>query len=127
MPGITAYGVDGLRRRNHSLETVLFLESRRTVVLQRTRKGEVVSARFYGESSTAIRTRLKAGTHYSYLEQIGGHRGWAHSRLPQIPVAGAEGLLNNELAGELDYERRLAFRAVQVSVRKNWNAAGHRP
>jgi hypothetical protein len=84
MPGIPTYGADGVRRRNHSLETVLYLESRRAVVLQRTRKGEVVSARFYGESSTGIRTRLKAGTRYSYLEQIGGHRGWAHSRLPKI-------------------------------------------
>jgi hypothetical protein len=124
MPGIPTYGADGLRRRNHSLETVLYLESRKAVVVRRTRKGEVVSARFYGESSTAIRTRLKAGTRYSYLEQIGGHRGWAHSRLPQIPVAGAERLLNTELAAELDYERRLAFRAVQVSVR---SVGGHTP
>ena len=124
MPGIPTYGADGVRRRDHSLETVLYLESRRAVVLQRTRKGEVVSARFYGESSTGMRTRLKAGTRYSYLEQIGGHRSWAHSRLPRIPVAGAEGLLNNELAAELDYERRLAFRAVQVSVR---SVGGHTP
>jgi hypothetical protein len=58
MPGIPTYGADGLRRRNHSLETVLFLESRETVVLQRTRKGEVVCARFSGESYTPVRTRV---------------------------------------------------------------------
>jgi hypothetical protein len=118
MPGIPTYGADGLRRRNHSLETLLYLESRKAVVLRRTRKGEVVCARFYGESSIAIRTRLKPGTRYSYLEPIGGHRGWAHSRLPRIPVACAEELTNKEFAAEIEYQRRLAFRAVQVSVRK---------
>jgi hypothetical protein len=119
MPGVPTYGADGLRRRNHSIETVLYLESRHAVALQRTRRGEVVSARFYGESSIAIRTRLKAGTRYSYLEQIGGHRSWAHSQLPRIPVARAQELTNKEFAAEIDYERRLAFRAVQVSVRKS--------
>ena len=84
MPGIPTYGADGLRRRNHSLETLLYLESRKAVVLRRTRKGEVVCARFYGESYTPIRTRVKAGTRYSYLEQIGRHPGWAHTRLPRI-------------------------------------------
>lgn len=118
MPGIPTYGADGLRRRNHSLETVLYLESRNTVVLQRTRKGEVLRAQFCGESYTPIRTRVKAGTRYSYLERIGGHATWTHSRLPRIPVAGADGLLNNELVAEIDYQRRLAFRAVQVSVTK---------
>ena len=119
MLGIPTYSADGVRRRNHSLETVLFLESRKTVVLQRTRKGEVVCARFCGESYTPIRTRVKAGTRYSYLEPIGGHRGWTHSRLPRIPVARAQELTNKELAAELDYKRRLAFRAVQVSIREH--------
>jgi hypothetical protein len=118
MPGITTYGADGLRRRNHSLETVLYLESRKSVVLQRTRKGQVVCAHFYGNSSIPIRTRLKTGTRYSYLEQIGHRHGWVHSRLPRIPVACGQGLTNYELTAEIDYERRLAFRAVQVSVRK---------
>ena len=119
MPGIPTYGADGVRRRDHSLETVLYMESCKTAVLRRTRKGEVVCARFYGESSVAIRTRLKPGTRYSYLERIGGHRGWTHSLLPRIPVPGAQELTNNELAAEVDYERRLVFRAVQVSVRKH--------
>jgi len=119
MPGIPTYGADGLRRRNHSLETLLYLESRKAVVLRRTRKGEVVCARFYGESYTPIRTRVKAGTRYSYLEQIGGPRGWTHSRLPRIPVADAQKLTNKEFAAEIDYQSRLAFRAVQVRVRKD--------
>jgi hypothetical protein len=34
-----------------------------------------------------------------------------------MPVAGAQGLTNSEFATELDYQRRLAFRAVQMSVR----------
>jgi hypothetical protein len=118
MPGIPTYGADGLRRRNHSLET-LFLESRETVVLQRTRKGEVVCARFCGASYTPSRTRVNAGTRYSYLERIGGHRGWTHRRLPRIPVACAQELTNKEFAAELDYQRRLAFRAVQVSIREH--------
>src|SRR5690349_20265587 len=29
MPGIPTYGANGLRRRNHSLETLLYLESRK--------------------------------------------------------------------------------------------------
>jgi hypothetical protein len=118
MPGIPTYGADGLRKRNHSLETLLYMESRKTAVLQRTRKGEILRAQFCGESSVRTRRRLKAGTRYSYLEHIGGQHGWALSRLPRIPVACAQALTNNELAAEVDYERRLAFRAVQVSVRK---------
>jgi hypothetical protein len=118
MPGIPTYGADGLRKRNHSLETLLYMESRQTAVLQRTRKGEILRAQLCGESSVRTRRRLKAGTRYSYLEQIGGRHGWALSRLPWIPVACAQALTNNELAAEVDYERRLAFRAVQVSVRK---------
>jgi hypothetical protein len=125
MPGIPTYGADGLRRRNHSLETVLYLESRNAVVLRRTRKGEVLRAQFCGESYTPIRTRVKAGTRYSYLEQIGSHPGWTHSRLPRIPVARAQELTNKEFAAEIDNERRLAFRAVEVSARKSWSAAGH--
>ena len=117
MPAIPTYGADGLRRRNHSLETLLYMESRKTAVLQRTRKGEILRAQFCGESS--VRSRLKAGTRYSYLEQICSQHGWVHSRLPSIPVACPQALTNNELAAEVDYQRRLAFRAVQVSVRKN--------
>jgi hypothetical protein len=30
MPGIPTYGADGLRKRNHSLETLLYMESRKT-------------------------------------------------------------------------------------------------
>jgi hypothetical protein len=118
MPNVPTYGADGLRRRNHSLDTVLYLESRKAVIVQRTRKGEVVCAHFCGDSAMPIRTRVKAGTRYSYLEQIGGHPGWVHRPLPRIPVVGARGLANRELAAELDYERQLVFRAVQVSVRK---------
>ncbi|MGI8962354.1 MAG: hypothetical protein ACR2IV_21875 [Bryobacteraceae bacterium] len=118
MPNIRTYGADGLRRRDHSLETVLYLESRKTAILHRTRKGLVVRAQLCGESNSPIRTRVKAGTRYSYLEQIGARHSWAHRRLPRIPVACAQALTNNELAAEVDYERRIAFRAVQVSVRK---------
>jgi hypothetical protein len=118
MPGIPTYAPDGSRRRNHSLKAVLYLESRKTAVLQRTPKGEVLRAQFCGESSVRTRRRLKAGTRYSYLEHIGGQHGWALSRLPRIPVACAQTLTNNELAAEVDYERRLTFRAVQVSIRK---------
>jgi hypothetical protein len=115
MPGIPTYGADGLRKRNHSLETLLYMESRKTAVLQRTRKGEILRAQFCGESSVRSRRRLKAGTRYSYFD----HRhGWVHRRLPRMPVAGAQGLTNNELAAEVDCERRLAFRAVQVSIQK---------
>ena len=117
MPGIPTYGADGLRRRNHSLKTVLSMESRKTAVLQRTRKGEVLHAQFCGESSIPGRNRLEPGTRYSYLEQVGDRHGWAHRRLPRMPVACAQALTNKELAAEVDYERRLAFRAVQVSVR----------
>jgi hypothetical protein len=115
MPGIPTYGADGLRRRNHSLETVLYMESRKAAVLQRTRTGEVLRAQLCGASSVSSRTRHKAGTHYSYFN---ARHGWALTRLPRIPVVGAQGLTNNELAAEVDCERRLAFRAVQVSVRK---------
>src|SRR3954452_25510038 len=100
MPGIPTYAPDGSRRRNHSLKAVLYLESRKTAVLQRTRKGEILRAQFCGESSVRTRRRLKAGTRYSYLEQIGGRHGWALSRLPWIPVACAQALTNNELAAE---------------------------
>jgi hypothetical protein len=115
MPGIPTYGPEGLRRRDHSLKTVLYMESHKTAVLQRTPKGEVLRAQLCGRSSVGTRTRLKVGTYYSYF---GGRHGWALIRLPRIPVAGAQGLTNNELAAEVNYERRLAFRAVQLSVRK---------
>jgi hypothetical protein len=115
MPGIPTYGPDGSRRRNHSLKTVLYMESRKTAVLQRTPKGEVLRAQLCGKSSIGAGTRLKVGTHYSYFN---ARHGWVHKRLPRMPVVGAQGLTNNELAAEVDYERRLAFRAVQVSVRK---------
>jgi hypothetical protein len=115
MPGIPTYGPDGLRRRNHSLKTVLYMESHKTAVLQRTPKGEVLAAQLCGRSSVGTRTRLKAGTYYSYCD---GRHGWVHRRLPRMPVAAAQGLTNNELTAEVDRERRLAFRAVQVSVRK---------
>jgi hypothetical protein len=115
MPGIPTYGPDGLRRRNHSLKTVLYMESHKTAVLQRTPKGEVLRAQLCGKSSVGTRARPKAGTYYSYCD---GRHGWVHRRLPRMPVAGTHGLTNHELAAEVDYERRLAFRAVQVSVRK---------
>ena len=118
MPSIPTYGADGLRRRNHSLKTLLYMESRQTAVLQRTRYGEILRAQFCGESSIRAPRRLKAGTRYSYLEQIGDQHGWALTRLPRIPVLCAKALTNTELAAEVDYERRLAFLAVQVSVRK---------
>jgi hypothetical protein len=115
MPGIPTYAPDGSRRRNHSLKAVLYLESRKTAVLQRTPKGEVLRAQYCEQSSFPSRTRLKVGTHYSYFN---ARHGWVHKRLPRMPVASAQGLTNNELAAEVDYERRLAFCAVQVSVRK---------
>jgi hypothetical protein len=59
MPGIPTYGADGLRRRNHSLETLLYLESRKAVLLRRTRKGKVVCARFNGESSIRSERELR--------------------------------------------------------------------
>jgi hypothetical protein len=115
MPGNPTYAPDGSRRRNHSLKTVLYMESHKTAVLQRTPKGEVLRAQLCGKSSVAARTRLKAGTYYTYCD---GRHGWVHKRLPRMSVAGTQGLTNNELVAEVDYERRLAFRAVQVSVRK---------
>ncbi|MFL6352257.1 MAG: hypothetical protein ACJ74Z_10455 [Bryobacteraceae bacterium] len=115
MPGIPTYAPDGSRRRNHSLQTVLYLESRKTAVLQRTPKGEVLRAQLCGKSSVGARARAKAGTYYSYCD---GRHGWALTRLPRIPITGAQSLTNKDLAAEIDYQRRLAFRAVQVSVRK---------
>lgn len=115
MRRIPTYGPEGQRRRALLLDDLLVLESRKMVVLQRgIRTGKVLSAHFFGEHYCAVKTKPKAGTKYSYQEQLGNRRRWTHSRLPRIPVEA--GLSCSEFAARLDTLRRLSFHAVTLSI-----------
>jgi hypothetical protein len=108
MPGIPTYGSDGSRLRDRPLARALYLESQQLVALHRNRKGIVLCARFYGDTSAA---RVKPGTHYSYRRGVR----WALCPMPYIPVEQAASLTNGELAAAVHCERRKAFQAVPFS------------
>ncbi len=110
---IRCFGPDGANRRRYSVESAEYLVSRKSVVAVR-HKGAIVSIHFYGESRMPIQSRLKAGTRYSYKEQVGDRHRWTHARLPSIPVL--EGLSCGEFASELERLRSEVFYAVALSV-----------
>lgn len=115
MRRIPTYGPEGQRRRALLLNDLLVLEGRKMVVLQRgIRTGKVLSAHFFGEHYRAIQTRPKAGTKYSFKEQIGDCRAWSLCRLPRIPVEA--GLSCGEFAHRLETLQRSAFHAVTQSI-----------
>jgi hypothetical protein len=113
---IRAFGPDGARRRNCTIETAEHLESLKLVIAQRTRRGKIFAIHFYGQSRIPLRARLKAGTRYSFLEAIGDQRTWVHSRLPSIPIDDS-GLSASDAADAIDFARREAFSATILSVK----------
>jgi hypothetical protein len=88
---IPTYGADGARRsRDYSLASLLRMEAANTAILRRGRRGNVQCAYLYEDSRVPIEARLRAGTRYSYQEQLDdGRKRWAHKRLPIIPHADA--------------------------------------
>src|SRR5690348_14669634 len=110
---IPAYGADGSRRRALPLDAVLRLESLKLVVVQRNRKGAPVCVHFYGESHMPVQTRLKAGTRYSYREQVATGHTWTHHRLPHAAVDAALGRV--EPWEVVDAHVRAMYRGVELS------------
>jgi Terminase small subunit len=110
---IPTYAANGSRLQSRRLANVLDLERQNRVVLKRSRKGKVLSARFFEGSRAPVRLHWKAGTRYSYQQRSE----WMLARLPQMPVP--PGLSESELVEELDGQRRKAFQAVPLSIARN--------
>lgn len=115
---VRSYSAEGLPRRRYAVSDAEWLIQRKVVVAVRNRRGEVVSIHFYGESRIPIKSRLKAGTRYSYQEVVGlGHRRWDFSRV----YGPDERRLDYSLTAD-QYRRQYRqlesepFRAVQISV-----------
>lgn len=118
---IRSFSSEGLPRRRYAVSDAEWLIQRKIVVAVRNRRGEVVSIHFYGESRIPIKSRLKAGTRYSYQEVVGlGHRRWDFSRV----YGPDERRLDYSLSRD-QYRRQYQalesepFRAVQISVTKS--------
>jgi hypothetical protein len=91
---IPTFGPEGQRRRALLLEDLLVLESRKMVFLSRQIKnGKVLSAHFYGESRHPY-CRPKAGTKYSFRENVGDGKVWQHKRLPYSAMNAETGHTN---------------------------------
>lgn len=117
---VRSYCAEGLPRRRYSQESAEALVKRKAVIAVRDRKGAILSIHFYGESRLPLKSRLKAGTRYSYQELVGeGRRRWNHSRLVQPDARKLDGLASLSLPEYLRVYRILEsepFRAVQVSI-----------
>jgi hypothetical protein len=114
---IPTYGADGVRRsRDYSLESLLRMESAKTAILRRGRRGNVQCAYLYEDSRVPIETRLRAGSMYSYQEQLeNGRKRWTHRRLPTLPRATTNSPRNE----------RAPFLAVTLSCLQKRTAEGH--
>lgn len=128
---VRSYCSEGLPRRRYSQESAEALIKRKAVIAVRDRKGTILSIHFYGESRLPIKNRLKAGTRYSYQEQIGeGHRRWNHSRLAQPDSRKLDPFATLPPDEYLQVYRAIEsepFRAVQISITSQPNNLLRRP
>lgn len=79
---IPTFRADGIRSRNHSLETIARLEQLKRVIVQRNRRGQPVCAHFYGDSRLPLEARFRAGTKYSFKALHADHQVWELKSLP---------------------------------------------
>jgi hypothetical protein len=113
---IPTFGPDGSRRREYSIEAALYLESRKTLYLQRRGK-TIVSGHWYGEGSMPLQNRLKTGTRYSHRERVGDRKAWTHRPLPIYRVEKAK--TTAEFYAELTERQAAPFVAVTLSCIEN--------
>jgi hypothetical protein len=117
---VRSFCSEGLPRRRYSMESAEAMVKRKQVIAVRDRKGLIVSIHFYGESRIPIKSRLKAGTRYSFKELIGdGHQRWNHSRVYRPEDRKLDGFASLPAAQYSRAYRILEsepFRAVQISI-----------
>lgn len=113
---VKAFGPDGeLRRKRFSQDSARRLAELRTVVaVWDRRRSRIVSIHFYGESRIPLKSRLRAGTRYSYLEQVSDRRTWRHKGLPYQAMDAATGRV--ESPEIIDRAIRLLFQQVPTSI-----------
>jgi hypothetical protein len=119
---VRAFGPDGARRRNCTPETAERLASLKLVIAQRNPKTGAITvihfcdheSRIGHGSHVPLQARLKAGTRYSFREQIGDGHGWAHHRLPYVAMDAALGRI--EPREVVDQHVRALYRGVELSV-----------
>jgi hypothetical protein len=111
---VKAFGPDGGRRRNYSVEDAEYLAGRRTVIAVRNRRGIILTIHFYGESRIPLKSRLKAGTKYSFREPLKAGCAWSLKRLPWGAVDAATGYVLPPEA--LTREMMAMFQQVPLSI-----------
>lgn len=114
-----AFGPDGqLRRKRFSQESARFLAQVKAVIPQWDRRGkQIICIHFYGESRTPVKNRLKAGTIYTYQEQVADRKAWTHKRLPYRAMDASTGHI--ETPEVIDSHIRSLFCAVALSIMCN--------
>lgn len=113
---VKAFGSDGeLRRKRFSQESAKRLAELRTVVaVWDRRRTRILTIHFYGDSRIPLKSRLKAGTRYSFQEQVADRRAWTHKRLPYQAIDAQTGFV--EQPEIIDQYIRLLFQAVPASI-----------